>query len=282
MSIKIKAKIIVNKRLLESAAYLYCGENGMSRTSIQRPTAEEMNAMISHGVVSHDLKIMDEPFGYACYEHNRQVYDPDFFDTLLLKEAKNRKSILDLCCGGGATIVSLLQNGPDIIYGFDSNENQIELIEALVEEMNDVNCKIVAKVADAHHIPLERHSVDFVVCRVALQYLDTEQVLKEMYRVLYPNGKVFLLVHGSGYIFDYLFSRRGIFKTKLIRYAVQKLFYSSSSDHNFSRSQAHFLFTKEVKKKLKDAGFKDINVHTSKKWLKFGILPVYFAVTANI
>jgi ubiquinone/menaquinone biosynthesis C-methylase UbiE len=276
-----KAEIILNKRLLECAAYLYCRENGMSRTNIQRPTAEELNAMISLGVVSSELKIMDNQFGYACYEHHRQVYDPDFFDALLLKEARNRKNILDLCCGGGATIVSLLQNEPDIIYGFDSNENQIELIESLVEQLKDANCRIMAKVADAHHIPLESHSIDFVVCRVALQYLNAEQVLKEMYRVLSPQGKVFLLVHGSGYIFDYLFARKGIFRTKYIQYAVKKLFYSSSSDNKFYRSQANYLFMKDVKKKLEDAGFRDIKVHTFKKWLKFGIFPVYFAVTAE-
>jgi ubiquinone/menaquinone biosynthesis C-methylase UbiE len=281
--VSIKTDIILNRRSLEVAAYVYSAEIGVSRTNIQKPSAEEINDMIEQGIVSADLTFLDKAFGYTCYEYYRQVYDPDSFDRLLLKEAENRKKIVDLCCGGGATIFSLRQNNPEMIFGFDSNENQIELLKSLNRdrELKDIQCKVIAKVADAHHLPIESGCVDFVVCRAALQYLNVEQALKEIYRVLVPQGKVFLLVHGSGYIFDYLFSRKGIFKTKYVEYFVHKLFHSSSSDNKFYRSQAHFLTTHHLETKLTDAGFRNIKLYTFKKWLKLGVFPVYFAVTAE-
>lgn len=277
----IKTEIILNRRLLNGAAYLYSREIGVSRPNLQGPIVEEINDLISQGIVSEELKLVDKEFGYACYEYHRQIYAPDFFDTLLLKEAENQKKILDLCCGGGATMFSLLKNKPKIIYGFDSNENQIELLESLLQVWSGVNSKVIAKAADAHHIPLESYSLDFVVCRAALQYLNVEQVLKEMYRVLSPQGKVFLLVHGSGYIYDYLFSRKGIFKKKYIEYIINKLFYSSGPNHKFYRSQANFLTIHHLKTKLLAAGFRDIKIYTSKRWMKLGLFPVYFAVTAK-
>jgi ubiquinone/menaquinone biosynthesis C-methylase UbiE len=268
--------------LLDGVAYLYGREIGLSGTDLQRPAVEEINDLISQGIVSEDLKLLDKEFGYACYEYYRQIYAPDFFDTLLMKEAGNQKKMLDLCCGGGATIFSLLKNKPEIIYGFDSNEDQIELLESLLQVWGGVNTRVIAKAADAHHIPLDSHSVDFVVCRVALQYLNVEQVIKEMYRVLSPQGKVFLLVHGSGYIYDYLFSRKGIFKKKYIEYFAHKLFCSSRPNLKFYRSQANFLTMHHIKAKLIDAGFREIKIYTSKKWMKLGLFPVYFAITVKI
>jgi ubiquinone/menaquinone biosynthesis C-methylase UbiE len=280
ISVTIKTEIISNRRLLDGVAYLFCKEMGISRVNIQIPSAEEMNDLLVNGIVSREHKLMDKPFGYACYEYYRQVYHPDTFDTLLIKEGKNRKKMLDLCCGGGATIFSLLQNKPEMIYGLDSDENQIALLDAMLHR-SDVSDKVITRISDAHHIPLADHSVDFVVCRVALQYLNVEQVLKEIYRVLSPQGKVFLLVHGSGYLLDYLFSRRAIFKKQNLKFAINKLFQSSSTAKEFNSSQANFLTAKDLDAKLAAAGFQDMKIHTYKEWMKIGVFPVYFAVTAE-
>jgi len=278
--VTIKTDIISNRRLLDGVAYLFCKEMGISRIEIQMPSAKEINELLVHGIISSDLKLVDKQFGYACYEYCRQVYHPDSFDILLLKEAENRKKMLDLCCGGGATIFSLLQNKPDIIYGIDSDENQISLLDALLHTTNAAD-KVDIRLADAHQIPFANDAVDFVVCRVALQYLNVEQVLREVHRVLSPRGRVFLLVHGSGYLLDYLFSRRAIFKKQNLKFAINKLFYSSSKDHEFNSSQANFLTAKDLREKLRAAGFGNMKVHTYKEWMKIGVFPVYFAVTAE-
>jgi len=278
--VTMKTEIMSNRRLLDGVAYLFCKEMGIRKVKIQKPSAEEVNTLLMNCIITRDHKLVEKSFGYACYEYYRQLYDPDSFDHLLIAEAKNRKKVLDLCCGGGATVFSLLQNEPDIIYGIDSDAHQIGLLEALLHRSEASN-RVITTVADAHHIPLASHSVDFVVCRVALQYLHVEQVLQEVFRVLSPRGRVFLLVHGSGYILDYLFSRRAIFKKQNMKFALNKLFHSSSKAKEFNRSQANFLTAKDMKEKLAAAGFRDMKVHTYKEWMKIGVFPVYFAVTAE-
>jgi ubiquinone/menaquinone biosynthesis C-methylase UbiE len=262
-------------------AYFFCIENGICITGLQRPSIEEKNDLCLKGIISGDHKLLDKEFGYTCYEYYRQIYAPDYFDTLLMEESKDRKKMLDLCCGGGATINALLKSKLELIYGIDSNENQIRLLRSMLQKSKSIDCEVIVKAADAHQLPLESHAVDFVVCRVALQYLNVECAIEEMNRVLSPQGKVFLLVHGSGYILDYFFSRKGIFRKKNIEYAIHKLFKSSHSNPGFYQSQARFLTIYNLKTKLMAAGFKEVKVYTSKKWLKFGLFPVYFAVVAK-
>ncbi|MDQ8738723.1 methyltransferase domain-containing protein [Paenibacillus sp. LHD-38] len=337
----VKSEIVLNRDLLAGAAYFFGRENGLNRRNRKQPTEAIKATLISKGVLSSDLKLLDKEFGYACYEHYRQVYEPDSFDLLLQQEASNRKRILDLCCGAGATIFSLLESKPDIIYGFDANASQIELLETLLLEQNnrsstviakaaDVHripladhsvellleqsnrsctviakvadahripladhsvkllleqsnrsCTVITKAADAHQIPLADHSVDFVVCRVALQYLNVEQALEEMYRVLSPGGKVFLLVHGSGYIGNYLFSRKGIFSKKVVQFFRNKLLRSHTADPTFHRSQANFFRKKQLIRLMEAQGFQAAQLHTFTDSLTLGMLPVYFAVTAE-
>lgn len=291
----VKTEIILNRDLLAGAAYYFGRDNGLNSRNRNRdrdrnrnrnrdrnqPPEEVKAALISKGMLSSDLKLMDKEFGYACYEHHRQMYEPDSFDLLLQKEASGRKKILDLCCGAGATVFSLLASKPEIIYGFDANANQIKLLEALLLEQSNPSCAVVVKAADAHQIPLADASVDFVICRVALQYLNAEQALAEMYRVLSPGGKVFLLVHGSGYIGNYLFARKGAFSKKTLQFVRNKLLRPPTADPAFHRSQANFFRKKTLIKLLEAQGFQAIQLHTFADSMTLGLLPVYFAVTAE-
>ncbi|WP_419871533.1 methyltransferase domain-containing protein [Candidatus Pristimantibacillus sp. PTI5] len=311
----VKTEIILNRDLLAGAAYYFGRENGLNRRDRNgdrnQPPEAVKAALISKGVLSSHLKLLDKEFGYACYEHHRQRYEPDSFDLLLQKEAGGRKKILDLCCGAGATVFSLLGSKPEIIYGFDANANQIELLEELLLERNNrsstvvvktadahripladdfdeqlleqsnSSCAVVAEVADAHRIPLADASVDFVICRAALQYLNAEQALAEMYRVLSPGGKVFLLVHGSGYIGNYLFARKGAFSKKTLQFVRNKLLRPPTADPAFHRSQANFFRKKTLIKLLEAQGFQAAQLHTFADSMTLGLLPVYFAVTAE-
>lgn len=287
----VKTEIILNRDLLAGAAYYFGRENGLNRRNRNKDSNRNRDrnqppdavkaALISKGVLSSDFKLLDKKFGYACYEHHRQMYEPDSFDLLLQKEASGRKKILDLCCGAGATVFSLLASKPEIIYGFDANANQIELLELLLLEQSILSSAVVVQDADAHRIPLADASVDFVVCRAALQYLNAEQALAEMYRVLSPGGKVFLLVHGSGYIGNYLFARKGAFSRKTLQFVRNKLVRPPTADPAFHRSQANFFRKKTLIKLLEAQGFQAAQLHTFADSMMLGLLPVYFAVTAE-
>ncbi|MGO4548284.1 class I SAM-dependent methyltransferase [Paenibacillus sp. 2TAB23] len=276
----LKAQIILESVLLAGTAYFFSIENGIRWGSGELPNPEVRRSLLAKGVISSDGKLIDPSFGYACYEHYRQRYKPDSFDRLLQQEADQHRRILDLCCGAGATIFSMLQQGPELIYGIDADAEQTALLEALLRCTNIPDHQVIAKTADAHHIPLGDAAVDMAICRAALQYLDAEQTLEELYRVLSPGGKVFLLVHGSGYNWDYLFTRKGILKLKTFSFVKSRLYRSRVAEPAFSRSQANYFTTKMLGKMLEAQGFRHIQLHTFADSMRLGVLPVYFAMTA--
>lgn len=62
-------------------------------------------------------------------------------------------------------------------------------------------------VSPAEHLPLEDHSADAVLCIGALQYMDIEDALAEMARVLRPGGRLIIVFgHLTGYLVDVLSS----------------------------------------------------------------------------
>ncbi|WP_028612230.1 class I SAM-dependent methyltransferase [Paenibacillus harenae] len=279
-----KVEIVLHRRLLACVAYLFGEDYGVNMADLEGPDEEEKKLLQSKGIISEKDKLLDKEFGYACYEYYRQIYAPDRFDRLLIKEAENRRQILDLCCGGGATVWSLLRNEPELVYALDRNVKQLELLEALLRTLQDGGGGVVVKAADAHQLPLGNDAVDFVVCRAALQYLDADRALEEMNRVLSPRGKVFLLVHGSGYPWHYLFKRKGIFMKKSAGYVLQKVLGFSRRGSRINPSypsQSRFLTKSGLTSSLLAAGFREVRVYTEPQWTVFGGLPVYFAVVAE-
>ncbi len=98
--------------------------------------------------------------------------------------------VLDVATGGGNFIHFLLeglQNYTDII-GVDNNERA----EAAFTESFKENPKIHFRKMDAHHLDFDDSSFDLACISNSLHHLDPVPVLREMKRVLRPNG--FLLI----------------------------------------------------------------------------------------
>ncbi|WP_368042579.1 class I SAM-dependent methyltransferase [Ectobacillus sp. JY-23] len=84
----------------------------------------------------------------------------------------------------GATIHNLTSLGTETIYSIDKNQDYIEFVRSNYPH-------VITYCMDAHILPLDSNAVDYVICRVALQYLHIKQVLKEIYRALDKGGKFF-------------------------------------------------------------------------------------------
>lgn len=271
--------ILLNRNLLQVMYQGYCKENGISfEDHLERLDTGLVNQLVEANFLSKDLAITDREFGYACYEYYRQSIEPNSFDRLLLSSAANRTRILDLCCGAGATVHTLLLQKPQVeyIYGIDMNARQIQLLQAVLRKMPHLERKAIVEVGDAHQLSVPDQFFDLVICRVALQYLEYKQVIGELYRKLGSGGSVFLLVHGSGYILDYLWNRKGIFSKHLFRY----LFHNSASPGINDHNRARFLSMDGLKRALYNEGFTQVTVHTSLEYMRLTKFPVYFAITA--
>ncbi len=99
------------------------------------------------------------------------------------------RTALDVGCGKGEwtfTIAKILPK-ETIITGIDKEVQWIEKIQAPTSNF-------IFSVADAHALPFPDQSFDLVTCQTLLMHVnDVEQVLKEMIRVLKPNGLLVLV-----------------------------------------------------------------------------------------
>ncbi|WP_342042509.1 class I SAM-dependent methyltransferase [Bacillus sp. OTU2372] len=270
------SKIISDKFLMECVAYLYCKEINISKYQIPMPSVKVINKLINEEVISKEKnQIIDKELGYACYEHYRQNNNNDFFDQLLVNKSKNKKVILDLCCGPGATVQSLCRYNPEIIYAMDINPRYISIVKEIFPNNNFGGTQVIPILGDAHSIPLKNETVDYVVCRVSIQYLAVDIVLKEIYRVLKRGGTIFLIVHGSGYLLNYFFMRKKLLSKDSFS------FFKNIFIRKESVARAKFLFSGNLIKKLDKIGFIENQLLTNNSYKELRYFPVYFALNGN-
>lgn len=288
--------------LLVGMTYLFTKEAGIRLSGVERISDSTLGVLKGRGWVSNAGRLIDKQLGYSCYEYYRQFYRQEELDSLLIEEAAGRRCIVDVCCGGGATIFALLKGGQrERLCGIDSSGDQVKLLRELLEanegyerrvrtaedgtmytaDAGEGGCRIETRVGDAHRLPWEESVFDMVICRAALQYLNVKSAVREMHRVLMPGGKLFLLVHGSGYSLDYLVRRRRLFSPKTIAYAFRKLRPLLATKAGSGSTQGRYLTRRQLEKCLQEAGFGQIRYHTDKNRMVLGCLPVYFAVVAE-
>lgn len=89
------------------------------------------------------------------------------------------KLVLDLGCGTGTYTRIITEHGH--VLGLD-------ISKVMLGYAKSKHPKLSLALADAHHIPLRVESIDTVVCIGLFEYVERAMVLKEINRVLKPDG----------------------------------------------------------------------------------------------
>ena len=100
-------------------------------------------------------------------------------------------SVLDIGCGWGLLLKELhnLSRGLKL-YGIDISPNMVHVAKLKLAKIDDV--EILEGSAD--NLPYKDNSFQYVTCILSFHHHpDSLRSLREMYRILKPNGKVFLL-----------------------------------------------------------------------------------------
>ena len=105
------------------------------------------------------------------------------------------KRILDLGCGSGRHVVYLAKKGFEV-YGIDIAEHGIKIAK---EWLKKEKLKAKLRVGDIYKkLPYKSEFFDAIICIRTLNHGKIEWIrrcIKEMYRVLKPNGYIFVTVH---------------------------------------------------------------------------------------
>ena len=101
--------------------------------------------------------------------------------------------VADICCGcGDVALLIAKELGPSIVVGVDHSLPALDHAVKLQNEFNVLN--IDFRLGDATALMIEDEVFDFVICRLSIQiFSKPEEILKELYRILKPGGRMYLL-----------------------------------------------------------------------------------------
>ncbi len=141
------------------------------RVEVERSAAEARGAVLAPVDVDRYLNPpADTPYAleYAFY---------------LLGDVQG-KTVLDLGCGSGESLVPMVKRGAHVI-GIDISPDLIELAR---QRLSNYELSAVVRDGSAYATGLPNESVDVVFSMALLHHLDLPRARQEIYRVLRPGG----------------------------------------------------------------------------------------------
>jgi tellurite methyltransferase len=122
------------------------------------------------------------------------------FDQLLKGRITPEMRILDAGCGTGRNLIYFLRNGYEV-YAVDRSEEAISNVQALARKLATKWSNEQARVEAVDKMSFETDSFDFVISNAVLHFADNiehfHQMVNELWRVLKPNGILFIRLASS-------------------------------------------------------------------------------------
>jgi len=145
---------------------------------------------------SQGLSRTGKLLAYNIEEFRIQVESGKIFSILDKLNVFPGSIVLDVGCGGGQTLFALADRQPSLVLGMDRDAEHLEIAQSLALNFPLRNGSFAFQQADGNFLPVKDGSVDVLICRGVLHYLNIRQALQEMRRVLKPGGCIF--IHAVG------------------------------------------------------------------------------------
>lgn len=129
---------------------------------------------------------------YDYYKSNVKYYSVDrgnrqYVNRWLEQRCAGRR-VLDYCCGDGRYTFTCAEYGADAV-GIDISDVSIENCKRSAAEKG-LEKRSAFFVMDAEEMKFEDNYFDIILCMGVLHHLDFRKALKELSRVLKPDGKI--------------------------------------------------------------------------------------------
>lgn len=167
---------------------------------------------------------------------------------------------LDVCCGTGDWSIALAEASGSTgeVIGLDFSHNMLSVAKEKNEVLDYTKLSFVQ--GNAMELPYEDNSFDYVTIGFGLRNVpDYLTVLKEMYRVVKPNGKVVCLETSQPTMVGF---RQGYyFYFRFIMPLLGRMFAKSYKEYAWLHESAKdFPDKKELKQMFQSAGFSRVQV----------------------
>ncbi|NSL52298.1 demethylmenaquinone methyltransferase [Calidifontibacillus erzurumensis] len=181
-------------------------------------------------------------------------------DTMKRMNVQPGSTALDVCCGTGDWTVALAQAvGPNgKVVGLDFSRNMLKIGEQKVANLRLQNVELIH--GNAMELPFGDDSFDYVTIGFGLRNVpDYMQVLREMYRVVKPGGKVVCLETSQPTMIG--FRQIYYFYFQFIMPILGKLFAKSYKEYSWLQESAKdFPGREELAEMFRQVGFENIQV----------------------
>jgi demethylmenaquinone methyltransferase / 2-methoxy-6-polyprenyl-1,4-benzoquinol methylase len=181
-------------------------------------------------------------------------------DTMKRMQVKKGADALDVCCGTADWTIAMAdavgQSGK--VVGLDFSANMLKVGQQKVKEQNYSNIELVQ--GNAMELPFKDNMFDYVTIGFGLRNVpDYLTVLKEMYRVVKPGGKVVCLETSQPTMPGF---RQGYYVYfKYIMPFLGKLLAKSYEEYSWLQESAKdFPNSKELANMFRKAGFVNVEV----------------------
>ncbi|HWO95017.1 MAG TPA: demethylmenaquinone methyltransferase [Bacillus sp. (in: firmicutes)] len=181
-------------------------------------------------------------------------------DTMKRMDVQKGTKALDVCCGTADWTIALADAvGKDgHVTGLDFSQNMLKIGHQKIEALKLSNVKLVH--GNAMELPFPDNTFDYVTIGFGLRNVpDYMQVLREMYRVAKPGGKVVCLETSQPTLIGY--RQLYLLYFKYFMPLLGKMLAKSYSEYSWLQESARdFPGSKELANMFRQAGFKKVEV----------------------
>ena len=189
-------------------------------------------------------------------------------------ETENLKTpnsqVLDMACGTADSTIALAKAGVPRVTGVDISEGMLKVGEKKIEELN-LNSVISLKVEDCENLSFEDNTFDAAFIAFGIRnFEDKKKGLKELHRVLKPNG-LLLILELSVPQNKILLSLYKLYFLHILPFIGKKISGDNKAYTYLPQSVMNFPKPKDFLQTMEECGFKDVR----QKALTFGLCRMY-------
>src|SRR5690625_2865184 len=181
-------------------------------------------------------------------------------DVMKRMNVKKGSTALDVCTGTGDWAIALADavGSSGQVVGLDFSKNMLKVAKEKTNHIDEQLLKFIE--GNAMELPYDDHSFNYVTIGFGLRNVpDYMTVLKELYRVVKPNGKVVCLETSQPTMFG--FKQLYYFYFRFIMPLFGRLFAKSYKEYAWLHESAkNFPDKYELKKMFLEVGFNKVKI----------------------
>ena len=189
-------------------------------------------------------------------------------ETQRLRDSETQ--VLDVACGTADSTIALAKAGVPRVVGVDISEGMLKVGEKKIEELN-LNSVISLKVEDCENLSFNDNTFDAAFIAFGIRnFEDKKKGLKELHRVLKPNG-LLLILELSVPQNKILLSLYKLYFLHILPFIGKKISGDNKAYTYLPQSVINFPKPKDFLQTMEECGFKDVR----QKALTFGLCRMY-------